>query len=146
MNPRREKRFLFSLASPSRLPCEDHKTTFHFRHLSLTLSLFLFFSHFSRFISPTALSYFSIPPHSVRPLVHDPRNKDPEEERNREREREEMGRNAHIERKLLATAGESSWQIPGMLVEITFDRLVIREKKKRRKTSLSSPSKEKFAR
>lgn len=50
-----------------------------------------------------------------------------------EREREEMGRNAHIERKLLATAGESSWQIPGMLVEITFDRLVIRQKKKEKK-------------
>lgn len=44
-----------------------------------------------------------------------------------------MGRNAHIERKLLATAGESSWQIPEMLVEITFDRLVIRQKKKKKK-------------
>lgn len=40
-------------------------------------------------------------------------------------EREDGGKG--IEGKLLTTAGDN-WQIPGMLVEITFDRPIIRKK------------------
>lgn len=85
MDPRQQENisFFFLLAKSSRLPRDNRTASFH--RLSSSRSL----------LPNILLSiYFSILPHSPRSLVHDPRNKDPEE----------AGKNG-IEGKLLALAG-----------------------------------------
>lgn len=116
MDSRQEKRSLFLLARSSGLSREDHGVSF-LSLSSLSLYLFLYLVLLFQLSLTLSISPF-LRIHADLSMTRE--IKIPKKD---EREGGEKG----IEGELLTTVGDS-WQIPEMLVEITFDRLIIRKK------------------